>query len=297
MSYSQLRAFDAVARSGSFSRAAEMLGVTQPAVSLQVAALEKAYRTDLLTRKGATVALTDDGDALFALTRQMFGLEAEIEDFLGNSLKLQRGHLRFAADGPHLALDLLAAFRAAHPGVTVELILGNATETWNVLMQSAADIAMLANPPEDPRVSALPIAVQDMMLLVPRGHALAKCRDIGLKDIVTEKVIFREHGSNTQRTLEKRLHKSRLTLFPVLTVGSREAMIEAVSRQIGIGFIFDREKNDDPRSVAIPIRELRGSNRNMLVYLKPRRRRRTVAALIDLATKSPNSSKPRDAVR
>jgi len=107
-------------------------------------------------------------------------------------------------------------------------------------------------------------------------------------------VIFREHGSNTQRTLEKRLHKCRLTLFPVLTVGSREAMIEAVSRQMGIGFIFDREKNDDPRSVAIPIHELRGSNRNMLVYLKPRRRRRTVAALIDLATRSPGPSKPRD---
>lgn len=291
MSYSQLRAFDAVARSGSFSRAAEMLGVTQPAVSLQVAALEKAYRTDLLTRKGAAVSLTDDGDALFALTRQMFGLEAEIEDFLGSSLKLQRGHLRFAADGPHLALDLLAAFRESHPGVTVELILGNATETWNALLQSAADIAMLANPPDDPRVASLPVAVQDMMLLVPRGHVLAKRPEVVLKDIAAEKVVFREHGSNTQRTLEKSLRKQRLNLFPVLTVGSREAMIEAVSRRIGIGFIFDREKNDDPRSVAVPIRELRGSNRNMLVYLKPRRRRRTVAALIELALKRPDAPK------
>lgn len=285
MSYSQLRAFDAVARSGSFSRAAEMLGVTQPAVSLQVAALERAYRTDLLNRKGAAISLTEDGDALFALTRQMFGLEAEIEDFLGSSLKLQRGHLRFAADGPHLALDLLATFREFHPGVTVELILGNATETWHALLQSAADIAMLANPPEDPRVAALPIAVQDMMLLVPRGHALAKRAEVALKDIAVEKVIFREHGSNTQRTLERSLRKQRLHLFPVLTVGSREAMIEAVSRRIGIGFIFDREKNNDPRSVAVPIRELKGSNRNMLVYLKPRRRRRTVAALIELVSK------------
>ncbi|MDY0870590.1 LysR family transcriptional regulator [Dongia rigui] len=287
MSYSQLRAFDAVARSGSFSRAADMLGVTQPAVSLQVAALERAYRTDLLTRKGATVSLTADGATLFGLTRQMFGVEAEIEDFLGSSLKLQRGHLRFAADGPHLALDLLAAFRASHPGVTVELILGNATETWNALLQSAADIAMLANPPEDPRVAALPVAVQDMMLLVPRGHALAKRGEVALKDIVAEKVVFREHGSNTQRTLERALRKQRLHLFPVLTVGSREAMIEAVSRRIGVGFVFDREKNADPRSVAVPIRELRGSNRNMLVYLKPRRRRRTVAALIEIASKQP----------
>ncbi len=284
MSYSQLRAFDAVARSGSFSRAAELLGVTQPAVSVQVAALERAYRTDLIQRKGAKIQLTDDGRGLFALTRQMLALEAEIEDFLAASAKLQRGHLRFAADGPHLALDLVAAYRRKYPGVTVELVLGNATETWNALLDSGVDLAMLANPPEDPRVDYVPVVKQDMMLLVPRGHRLAKNADVGLKDVVGEPVIFRELGSNTQRTLERRLKKSRLTLQPVLTVGSREAMIEAVSRRIGLGFIFDREKNEDPRSVAVPIRELRASNKNMLVYLRPRRRRRTVAALIDLAS-------------
>lgn len=287
MSYSQLRAFDAVARAGSFSRAAQMLGVTQPAVSLQVAGLERAYRTDLIQRGGAkgsqALSLTADGQALFALTRQMFGIEAEIEDFLSNSLKLQRGHLRFGADGPHLALDLVAAYRKLYPRITIELVLGNATETWTALLQSAVDIAILANPPEDIRIGYVPVVEQDMMLLVPRGHAFAKLRDIGLKELAGAPVIFREHGSNTQRTLELRLKKARLTLQPILTVGSREAMIEAVTRKIGIGFVFDRETNEDPRSVAIPIRELRGSNRNMLVYLKPRRRRRSVQALIDLA--------------
>ena len=62
-----------------------------------------------------------------------------------------------------------------------------------------------------------------------------------------------------------------------------EAMIEAVSRGIGIGFIFNREQNEDPRSLTRPLRELRGANRNMLVYLKPRRRRRSVQALLDVA--------------
>lgn len=285
MSYSQLRAFDAVARSGSFSKAAELLGVTQPAVSIQVAALERAYRLDLLHRAGSKVDLTADGQALFALTRQMLSLEVEIEDFLAASLKLQRGHLRVAADGPHLALDLVAAFRRDFPGMTIELVLGNATETWDALLQSAVDLALLANPPKDPRVGYVPIARQDMMLLLPKGHRFAKQGDVSLKELVGEKVIFREHGSNTQRTLERCLKKGQLTLYPILTVGSREAMIEAVSRKIGLGFIFDREKNEDPRSVMVPIRELRGSNNNMLVYLKPRRRRRSVAAMIYLAAK------------
>nr|WP_298683823.1 LysR substrate-binding domain-containing protein [uncultured Dongia sp.] len=286
MRYSQLKAFDAVARAGSFSRAAQMLGVTQPAVSLQVAALERAYRTDLIQRNGQSLGLTSEGEGLFALTRQMFILEAEIEDFLESAETLQRGHLRFGADGPHLALDLVAQYRKLYPRVTLELVLGNATETWAALLQSAVDIAILANPPEDVRVGYVPVAQQDMMVLVPRGHAFAKRGDVGLKDLADQKVIFREHGSNTQRTLERRLKKAGLELHPILVVGSREAMIEAVSRKIGIGFIFERETNGDPRSVAVPLRELRGSNKNTLVYLKPRRRRRTVQALIDIAKPS-----------
>jgi len=285
MRYSQLRAFDAVARARSFSRAAQMLGVTQPAVSLQVAALERAYRTDLLLRSGTVLTLTAEGEALFALTRQMFIAEAEIEDLLKSTETLQRGHLRFGADGPHLALDLVAAFRQRYPLITLELVLGNATQTWSALLQSVVDIAIIANPPEDVRVARQPLVKQNMMLLVPRGHAFARLSQIGLKDLVDQPVIFREHGSNTQHTLEVALKKAGLRLSPVLTVGSREAMIEAVSRKIGIGFIFDREKNEDPRSIAITLRELRSSNKNMLVYLKPRRRRRTVQALIEVAAR------------
>ena len=258
MRYSQLRAFDAVARSQSFSRAAQVLGVSQPAVSLQVAALERGHRIGLIERQGNRVALTADGAVLFALTRQMFGIEAEIGDFLASTEKLRRGHLRFGADGPHLALELVAAYRKRHPLVTLELVLGNATQTWNAVLQSVVDVAVLANPPDDPRVEQVPLADQNMLLLVPRGHRLARSAEIGLKDIRDEPVIFREHGSNTQRTLEARLKKLRLDLKPVLTVGSREAVMELVSRGIGIGFIFSHERNEDLRSVAITIRELRG---------------------------------------
>ena len=283
MRYAQLRAFDAVARAHSFSRAAQMLGLTQPAISIQVTALERAYRTDLIQRQGAQLSLTTEGEALFTLTRQMFSAEAEIEDLLESTEGLQRGHLRLGADGPHLALDLVALLRRRYPLITLELVLGNATQTWNAVLQSVVDIALMANPPADLRIARQPLVTQDMMALLPRDHGFAKQKQLTLKDLDDQPVIFREHGSNTQRLLEAALKKAGRTLTPVLVVGSREAMIEAVSRNIGIGFIFNREENQDPRSIAVPLRELRASNRNMLVYLKPRRRRRTVQALIDVA--------------
>lgn len=283
MRYAQLRAFDAVARAGGFSRAAQMLGVSQPAISLQVSALERAYRTDLILRSGAQLSLTSEGKALFVLTRQMFTAEAEIEDLLESTEKLQRGHLRLGADGPHLALDLVALFRRQYPQITLELVLGNATQTWNAVLQSVVDIAIIANPPTDQRVARQSLVTQDMMVLVPRDHDFAVRRQVALPDLADQPVIFREHGSNTQRLLEAALKKAGLALAPALTVGSREAMIEAVSRGIGIGFIFNREQNEDPRCLTASLRELRGANRNMLVYLKPRRRRRSVQALLDVA--------------
>lgn len=283
MRYAQLRAFDAVARARSFSRAAQLLGLTQPAISVQVTALERAYRTDLILRSGNEFSLTPEGDALFALTRQMFTAEAEIADFLESTEALRRGHLRLGADGPHLALDLVALFRRRYPLITLELVLGNATQTLQAVQQSEVDIAIVANPPADLRLARQALVNQDMMVLVPRGHAFAERKQVTLKDLADQPLIFREHGSNTQRLLEAALKKAGLSLPPVLTVGSREAMIEAVSRQIGVGFIFNREQNQDPRSRAVPLRELRGANRNMLIYLKPRRRRRAVAALLEVA--------------
>jgi aminoethylphosphonate catabolism LysR family transcriptional regulator len=283
MRYAQLRAFDTVARARSFSRAAQMLGLTQPAISVQVSSLERAYRTDLILRSGSELNLTPEGEALFALTRQMFTAEAEIADFLESTEALRRGHLRLGADGPHLALDLVALFRRRYPLITLELVLGNATQTLQAVQQSEVDIAIVANPPADLRLARQALVTQDMMVLVPRGHAFAERKQVALKDLADQPLIFREHGSNTQRLLEAALKKAALNLPPVLTVGSREAMIEAVSRQIGIGFIFNREQNQDPRSEAVPLSELRGANRNMLIYLKPRRRRRTVAALLEVA--------------
>ncbi|HVJ43508.1 MAG TPA: LysR family transcriptional regulator [Dongiaceae bacterium] len=283
MRYAQLRAFDAVARARSFSRAAQMLGLTQPAISVQVTSLERAYRTDLVIRSGAQLGLTPEGEALFALTRQMFSAEAEIEDLLESTEALRRGHLRLGADGPHLALDLVALFRRRYHLITMELVLGNATQTLNAVLQSSVDIAIVANPPADLRLARQALITQDMMVLVPRNHPFQPRKQIGLRDLVDQPLIFREHGSNTQRLLEAALKKAGLNLPPVLTVGSREAMIEAVSRRIGIGFIFNREQNEDPRSHAIPLRELRASSRNALIYLKPRRRRRAVQALLEVA--------------
>lgn len=279
MRYSQLRAFDAVARGESFTKAATLLGVTQPAVTLQVRALEDAYGLRLLKRAGPNVSLTAEGRRLFALTRRMFAVEDEIGAFLSASKDLEAGDLLLGADGPHVALDLVSAMTARHPRLSLRLTLGNAEQTWQALLEQRVDAAVLANPPRDSRVVVTTLSRQDMMALLPRDHPLAGRRSIKLTDLEDQPTILREAGSNTQQTLKRALARHRVTLEPALELGSREAVREAVARGLGIGFLFRLEAIGDDRTVAVPIREMTQSSRDTLICLKSQSRRAAVAAL------------------
>src|SRR6185295_13708692 len=107
-SHAQLRAFHAVATARSFTEAARTLGVSQPAVSMQVRSLEEAYGVELLSR-GRKVEPTELGRALLASVRPIFALEAEAAELLGEASGLLRGHLRVGADAPFVAVPALAA--------------------------------------------------------------------------------------------------------------------------------------------------------------------------------------------
>ena len=176
MRSSQLRAFDAVAQTGSFTQAAINLGVTQPAVTVQVRALEQAYGVRLLSRGSGAVNLTADGRDLFALTRQLFAVEDSIEARLTAGRALEHGSLQLAADGPHVALEVLARFRAVYPGIETKVTLGNAQETWAAVAEQRADAAILANPPRDSRVSAISLCRQEHAPADAARPSLARSR-------------------------------------------------------------------------------------------------------------------------
>lgn len=283
MRHIQLRAFHTVAREGSFTRAAEALHVTQPAVTLHVQALEETYGLSLFNRARDGATLTGEGEQLFELTTRMFAEEAEIGEFLGGMSALKQGHLNIAADGPHVALDLVAEYRRRHPGIDVRMELGNAHETLDAVMNQRVDAGVLANPPDDDRLHVIEVLRQNMVCVMSKAHPWASRGEISLADLAGQPVILRERGSNTRSILEAALKKRKIDIIPVLELGSREAVREACAHGLGFGFMQEREATGDDRIVALPIRDLRGTNLVTLVCLKRHARRRTIAAMIDVA--------------
>ena len=283
MRYTQLRAFDAVAREGSFSKAADRLGLTQPAVTVQVRALEEAYGVSLFDRTGGGVSLTGLGHALFALTQQSHGIEEQVEELLAASFKLERGQLRLAAGGPHVAMGLIAAFIGRYPAIELEVSLGNYEQVWRRLLERQADIAVMTNPPDDERIVGLPVAEQRVVALVPGKHRFAGRRSIRLQDLRDEAVIFREAESVTQRLVDRSLGEAGVVLDPILRLGSREAIHEAVAKELGIGFVLDQETGEDGRVSTVKLSDVTAVGQEAIVCLTSQANRRIVRAFFDIA--------------
>ena len=131
ISHAQLKAFHAVAVHGSFTRAAERLFLSQPAISDQVRKLEERFGVLLFHRNKRSVRLTDLGERLLSITQRLFVVQAEAQELLQDSRALQTGSLILAVDAPVHVLPQIARFCERYPGITVKIETGNTDESLN----------------------------------------------------------------------------------------------------------------------------------------------------------------------
>ncbi len=183
MTPTQLRAFHLVAESGSFSAAARASGLSQPNLSGQVTALEKAYGVRLFDRRGRTVAPTETGRQLHGVTTRLFALQDEARALLAGEQALTRGHLRIAADSAHHVVPIMAALRKRAEGLTFALSIDNSAVVLERLLRHEADVAVMAKSVSDPRLHALRLRTDRLVLFVPARHPLAKSSRVSLEAV------------------------------------------------------------------------------------------------------------------
>ncbi|AYG08614.1 LysR family transcriptional regulator [Pseudomonas fluorescens] len=285
MNLFQLRAFDAVARDGSFTRAAARLFISQPAVTGHIKALEEHYQITLLRRTARRVELTEEGIKLAAITRSIFGLVDEAQTLLEANRQLLTGRLEVAADGPHMVMPMLAKLRARYPGITVNLRLGNAQETLAALLSEHADVAVLTEVEPRKGVHLQPLNESRICALVPAGHPwLADPAGIRLEQLDQVIMVLREPSSITRRTFDDACAKASVQPRVLLELDSREAVTEAVAAELGVGVVSSVEVSRDPRVHAIPIRGDGLLNQHMLGCMERRRELRLIQAFFELAS-------------
>ena len=271
MRYSQIRAFHQVALHGGFSRAAEMLNQTQPALSDQVRRLEEEHDVLLFHREGRRIRLTEAGEALLILTRRFFEAEDAIAQHLEHSRSALAGRLRIMADSALHITGALGRFRARHPEVFVEITTGNSEEVLSALRAYEVEIGIVGSVDPAPDLEMFDLGETPIVAIAARGLLPAGTVSLTLADLRRHPLVFREKGSRTRHGLEQEARRQGVRLTPAIEVEGREAMREVVASGAGIGFVSEAEQGYDPRIERVLLSGVSLSMTETVVHLSMRR--------------------------
>lgn len=284
VNFSQLRSFYAVGRELSFTKAAELLHIGQPTVTTQVKALEEAYNVQLFLRSPRGLKLTDAGEALLTVARQIFSLEEQAVGILqaeGNQIS---GKLRVGTVGPFFVMELLSAFHTQYPLVQVFLESGNSDQVYNKLLNYEVDVAIIGRNYDDPRLDLIRLGRHEVIAFVNSSHPWAGRQQIELRELDGQRMIFREPGSMTRRALEELLDRHRVRPNVVMEI-PRDAVREAVAAGLGVGIVSGAEFVPDERLTALPLSDHKPFTESYAACLKVRRSLRTIGAFMQRVEK------------
>jgi DNA-binding transcriptional LysR family regulator len=286
MNLHQLRTFESVARNRSFTRAAAELSLTQPAVSVQVRALEDSLGTELFERLGRDIGLTQAGSFLLDYARRILTLLEEARSAIDDLQGLRRGRVSVATvstPGAYVLPPLLVAFRDRYPGIRVTLEVTNRAVVRRRLLDHEADLVIMGRPPDDVAHMARPFLDNDLVVVAAPDHPLAAKRRIPLAVLAQEPLVVREPGSGTRNAVEEHFQKRGIPHKVGLEVGDNSGVKEAVAEGLGISVISRHALNMELALRRIAILDVQGFplHRQWYVVRSPARRPSRAAAVFE----------------
>jgi len=235
----QLKVFESVARHLNYTRAAEELHLTQPAVSMQVKQLEESLGAALFEQLGKRIHLTETGKEVLTYARNITQQLDELEAVLNHQKGLSGGRLRVsvATTANYFVPILLGSFSRRHPDITVSLDVTNRETLLRQLSENLVDLVIMGRPPAQADVEAEVFMDNPLVIVAPPGHPLAREKKIPLRRLQEEVFLVREPGSGTRVAMERFFSERSMHLKTGMEVGSNEAIKQSVQARLGLGLL------------------------------------------------------------
>jgi len=235
----QLKVFEAAARHGSFTRAAEELYLTQPTISMQVKQLTKAVGMPLFEQIGKRLYLTEAGQELFAACRDVFERISQLEMTISDLKGLKQGQLKLSVitTAKYFVPRLLGPFCQRYPGVDFALQVLNHEGLLARMSENLDDLYILSQVPENLDVAAHQFLENPLVVLAQREHPLVEQENIPIERLSGEPFIMREEGSGTRRAVERLFNQENISVKVKLELGSNEAIKQAIVGGLGISVL------------------------------------------------------------
>jgi DNA-binding transcriptional LysR family regulator len=235
----QFRVFEAVARHLSFTRAAEELHLSQPAVSMQVRGIEKILGLPLTEQFGKKIFLTEAGrEVLYAsqsITARLDDLQANLAQLRG----MDSGQLNIAVTTTVSAIStrILARFRGRYPKVSIHLDVSNRESVLGLLANNRIDLAIMGQVPDGLDLEATRFMDNPLVVIAPPDHPLARKKKVTIQDLATVSFLVRETGSGTRGAMERYFADKGMDIVTSMEMSSNEAIKQAVQAGLGLGIL------------------------------------------------------------
>ena len=235
----QLRVFNEVCDLRSYSRAAEEMSLTQPAVSLQIRQLEELIGQPLFDYVGKKLYMTEAAEALQLASRDIFGrlenLDMQLSDMQGSL----QGQLKLAVESSakYFVPHLFAAFKRQHPEVNLQLTVVNRAQAVRRLSDNRDDLVIMSMVPQDMGLEFLPFLNNPIIAVAPADHPLCHQGPLHLQDLVPYTLVIREPGSGTRLACEEYFKEKRVHFNQTLEVASTESQRECAIAGLGVALL------------------------------------------------------------
>ena len=235
----QLQVFEAVARHASYTRAAEGLHLTQPAVSMQIKQLEGSVGLPLFEQIGKRIFLTQAGEAMLRHAQTIIGHLAAAREEMDDLKGVDSGRLRIAVASTvnYFATRLLARFARQHPGVKITLDVTNRETLLQNLEHNLPDVVLMGAHPKGLDLQADAFMDNPLIMIAPPDHRFTKRRTIALGNLDTETFVIRESGSGTRIAMERFFNLKAFEPCATIEMTDNEAIKQSVEAGLGLAIV------------------------------------------------------------
>jgi DNA-binding transcriptional LysR family regulator len=288
----RLQVFYTVARQLSFTKAAEQLFMTQPAVTFQVKQLEEHFNARLFERSHGKIALTPTGRLVMEYAGRILGLSDEMETRVGELTGTMSGPLLLGASttiAEFMLPQILGEFKARHPQVQAHMTVANSETIENRVADYSIDLGLIESPSHLPGLHTEVCCDDELVMICAPGHKLAKSGSVTPQQIIVEPYISREMGSGTREFADNYLRQCKVSpedLNIVMELGSPEAIKGVVQTGIGVSIVSRATIVKEIKLgvlVAVPLKP-RLIRTLSLVYPKEKFRSKLLGTFVEFAT-------------
>ena len=290
MDFDQLETFLEVARLSSFSRAAEKRFRTQPAISSQIRGLEEEVGAKLLDRSGGKVSITAAGKLFQKYAEETLEARKAVLTAIAEAERVPRGEIIVGANEGtclHILPEVFAEFKRQYPDVAVNIKRADYAGIVESVIDNSVDFGVVSLPISDPRLTVVLIHRDELVLIVPPHHPLAKLKSAPMSEAAKFPLVMPKAG-HTRDALENHFHERKLKPRYAMELDSSELLKRFVAAEVGVGFIARSHVQEDVQAnvlAAVPISDAQIRRDLAMIFRKDKALSRAALAFIDTTVK------------